>query len=382
MRQLLEIDDRKIHLVGTAHVSAQSVEDVRHVLAEVDPECVAVELCPARLQTLTQREAWLQLDVLQVLRDGKAMLLLSSLVMTSFQRRIADKLGVVPGAEMLAAVEWAKEHDRELLLIDRDIQATLKRTWAGLGFFTRLKTLFQMIGGLFVGDDLSQEDIEQLKQEGQLTDMLESLARALPAVKETLIDERDRYMAEKLRRGARPLTVAVVGAGHGPGIREQLQHEHDLEALERIPDPPWWPRLLQWGIPIAIVGLLAYGFVQGGIGESARSLGVWFGVNGTLSALGAAAAFGHPLTVVSAFLAAPLTSLNPMVAAGWVAGLVQAWVKRPTIRDLENLPNEITTVRGFWHNPVSRVLLVVALANLGSMLGTWIAGSWILARTL
>ena len=378
----VELGGRTLHLVGTAHVSPKSVEDVERTLDLVEPDTVAVELCAARHQTLTDRENWRKLDIYQVLREGKAALLLSSLVMSGFQRRIAESLGVEPGAEMMAAVNWAGVQDRRLELVDRDIQTTLKRTWGRLGLWSKMKTLFQMVGGLFVAGDIDEQTIEELKEEGALEGMLEGMARALPTVKETLIDERDLYMAQKFRETEGETVVAVVGAGHVPGLVTALEEDRDLAPLETIPRPSWLPRLLKWGIPLAIIALIAYGFYRGGAEQSLDSIVIWFLVNGSLAALGSALALGHPITVISAFLAAPLTSLNPMVAAGWVAGLVQAWVKKPTVQDLEDLPTAITTVRGFWKNPVSRVLLVVILANLGSTLGTLIGGSWIAANTL
>ena len=378
---LLEHGGRKLYVVGTAHVSKESVEDVARTLEMVQPDEVAVELCASRHQTLMDRESWSKLDIFKVLKEGKAALLLSSLLMSSFQRRIADQLGVVPGAEMLEAIQWAGDNERELALIDRDIQTTLKRTWRGLGFLTKLKAMMQLFFGLFAVDEIDKDTIEQLKEEGQLEDMLSGLATAMPEVKETLIDERDHYMAGKLRQTTGETVVAVVGAGHLPGIRREIENSQDLAHLDSLPKPSFLPKLLKWLIPIAVLALLAYGFYRGGVEESAGSVTVWFLVNGLLSALGAALAFGHPVTVVSAFLAAPITSLNPMVAAGWVAGLVQAWIKRPTVLDLENLPSDIGSLKTFWSNPVCRVLLVVVLANLGSTLGTIIGGSWIAART-
>ncbi len=380
----LEVDgvERQIALVGTAHVSKSSVEDVRRTIEIFEPDTVCIELCEGRYRNIIDKEAWKQLDIFKVLKEGKAPLLLSSLVMTSFQRRIADALGVEPGAEMVEGIKLAEARGAELVLADRDIQVTLRRTWGGLGLWQKLKMISQMIGGLFIADDIDEETIEKLKEEEELAGMLESLAEAFPQVKGTLIDERDLYLAQKIREAPGKRIVAVVGAGHSPGITKHIHSDHDLAPTLEIPKPSWVPKFLKWAIPAAVIGLIAYGFFRGGVDESMGSIAVWFLVNGTLSAAGTALALGHPLTVLSAFVAAPLTSLNPMVAAGWVAGLVQAWIKRPTVADLEDLPSAITSVKGFWTNPVSRVLLVVVLANLGSTLGTVIGGGWIAARAL
>ena len=382
LREHTLADGKQVLLLGTAHVSKRSVADVTRAIEELEPDTVAVELCAARYRNLTDHEAWRQLDIFQVLKEGKAPLLLSSLVMTSFQKRIAKELGVTPGAEMLEAIERAHERGLPLELIDRDIQVTLRRTWGRLGWWAKLKLLTQLVGSLFLGQEIDEAMVEKLKEEEELAGLLEAMAEALPQVKSTLIDERDLYMAQRIRELDGKRVLAVVGAGHLAGIASHLGEETDLAPLEQVPPRSWVPRLISWLIPLVIVALLVLGFLRGGIEESMASVGLWILVNGVCAALGALAAFGHPLTIASAFVAAPLTSLNPMVAAGWVAGLVQAWIHRPTVSDLEDLSEDITSVRGFWNNSVSRVLLVVVLANLGSMIGTFVAGGWIAARAL
>jgi pheromone shutdown-related protein TraB len=376
------VNGKEIYLVGTAHVSKQSIEDVRRAIQIIQPDTVSVELCESRYRNIIDREQWKKTNIVKVIREGKAMLLLASLIMTSFQKRIGEQLGVTPGAEMVEAINQAKEHGAKLVLSDRDIQVTLKRTWGKLGFVQKMKMLSQLLASLFVTDEIDEKMIEELKNENQLTDVLELMANEFPLVKGTLIDERDTYLAQQIRTAEGEKIVAVVGAGHVPGILQEIKSEKSLDPLVEIPTPTIWPQLLKWGIPIVIIGLFAYGFFSGGTEHSLQSVYIWVLINGLLSALGATIALGHPLTILSAFLAAPLTSLNPMIAAGWVSGLVQAFVRKPTVKDLEELPEAITSVKGFWRNPVSRILLVVALSNLGSMLGTFISGSWIAARTI
>ena len=380
--QRLAIDEREVFLVGTAHVSPQSVRDTKEAIETLEPDTVCVELCEARYQNLENQDSWRKLDIFQVLREGKAALLLSSFLMHSFQRRIAQRFGIEPGAEMREAIARARERGARLELIDRDIQISLKRTWSSLGFWQRTKVMTQLVGSAFVGDDLKEEDIEKLKDTGNLTDLMSALAEALPSVKSTLIDERDAYMAEKLRQSAGPRTVAVVGAGHLPGIAGLADAECDLAELERVPKPPMWPRVVAWLVPILIIALFAYGLVWGDRERAVESVYIWVALNGGLAALGAAIALAHPLTVLAAFAAAPLTSLNPLMAAGWVAGLVQALLRKPLVADMENLADSLSSVRGFWGNRLTRILLVVVLCNLGSVLATFIAGSWIVARTI
>ena len=378
----LEVAGKRVYLVGTAHVSQSSVEDVRATIEQIRPDSVCVELCQPRYESLTNPEAWRKLDIVSVLREGKAHLLLGSLIMTAFQRRIASRLGVRPGAEMLEAIAAAREVGAELVLADRRIEITLKRTGARLGFWTKTKILAQLLTGLFVPEEIDAEQIEQLKEEAELADALAALAREFPDAKETLIDERDRYLAARIREAPGETVVAVVGAGHVEGIRREIQRPGPIDDLDTVPRPGLVSLVLKWAIPLSIVALFVYGFFSGGAARWQASILTWVLITGSLSAAGALAALGHPLTILSAFAAAPLTTLHPLLAAGWFAGLVQAWIKSPTVEDLETLPDAITSLGGFWRHTVTRILLVVALTNLGASLGTFLAGALIAARTL
>lgn len=376
----VKVDDKDIYLVATAHVSKKSVEDVRIAIETLQPDTVCVELCQQRYNNITNPENWKKMNIFKVIREGKAMLLLSSLIMTSFQKRIGQQLGVMPGAEMVEGINQAKAHGAELVLADRDVQVTLKRTWAHLNLWDKMKMIGQLMGSLFFVDDIDEEMVEELKEKDQLNSALEMIGEQFPKVKSILIDERDTFLAQKIREAPGQKIVAALGAGHVPGIIQKIQGENELIPLERVPKPSLLPQLLKWGIPVLIVGLIVYGFFQGGTEKSMETIYIWVLVNGIMSALGAALALGHPLTILAAFVAAPLTSINPMIAAGWVSGLVQAAVKKPKVEDLERLPDDILTLKGFWLNPVSRILIVAALSNLGSMVGTFVAGSWIATK--
>ena len=378
--RILEAKGKIIYLVGTAHVSKQSMEDVRKTIETVKPDTVCLELDAERYKNLTDPKRWKKTNIGKVIREGKAALLLSSLVMSSFQRRIGKKLGVTPGAEMSEGARAGEEHGAAIHMIDRDIQLTLKRTWRNLDAWNKLKMMFQLTASLFAVDEVDESTIEELKEQEKLGDVLQVFGEEFPQVKFPLIDERDQYMAQKLRDAPGENIVAVVGAGHCPGITVEIKKDRSLEPLETLPPASSVGKAVKWIIPGLILALFVWGFYRGGTEESLGSVYIWFLVNGILSAFGAALAFGHPITILSALLAAPLTSLNPMIAAGWVSGLVQAFVKKPTVRDLEELPEAINSVKGFWLNPVSRILLVVVFSNLGSVLGTFIAGSWIFAR--
>lgn len=274
---------------------------------------------------------------------------------------------------MLKGIELAEETGAELVLADRDIEITLKRVWGYLSFWNKAKLFMQLAMGIFVREEIDTDMIEALKKQDQLEAVMGEFAGKFPEIKRRLIDERDTYLAEKIRTAPGKTIVAVVGAGHVPGITQQVQQEHALDELMELPKKSIWPTILKWGVPLAIVVMIAYGFKKG-TEHGFENIYIWFLVNGVLSAVGAAAALAHPLTVLSAFLAAPLTSLNPFFAAGWVAGIVQAMIKKPKVSDLEDLPDAIGTMKGFWANPVTRILLVVVLANVGSGIGTYIAG--------
>lgn len=376
----IKVADKDVYLIGTAHVSQESVNDVTTTIQMVEPDSICVELCELRYNNITNPDTWKKMNIVKVIKEGKSMFLLSSLIMTSFQKRIAKQLGVKPGAEMIEGINQAKAIGAELVLADRDIQITLKRTWGNLGLWSKSKIVFQLMASVFVTEDIDEQMVEDLKKQDQLTMALQTIGEEFPQVKSTLIDERDVYLAQKIRTAPGQKVVAVLGAGHVPGISELIHQTIDLHPLEQLPKPSAWPNVLKWGIPAVIIAIFIYGFFMGGADKSKEMVYIWFLVNGILSAAGAALALGHPLTILSAFIAAPLTSLNPTIAAGWVSGLVQAWVKKPTVEDLENLPEDIGTIKGFWFNPVSRILLVAALSNLGSMFGTFIAGSWIAGK--
>jgi len=376
----IKLENKDIYLVGTAHVSKKSVKDVRETVEKIKPGTICVELCESRYKSIIQRDSWKKLDIFKVIKEKKALFLLTQLIMTSFYRKLGQQLGIEPGAEMIEGIKQSEKTGATLILADREIEITLKRVWGYLNFWNKLKMMSQILAGLLFSEKIDEDLIEQMKKQDQLETIMETFTKAFPEIKKRLIDERDIYLSEKIKNAPGKVVMAVVGAGHVPGIQKQIHKENSLETITEVPPKSIVPEIIKWAIPVAIVTLLVIGFLKGGTQHSIQSIYIWVLVNGVLSALGAALAFAHPLTILSAFIGAPLTSLNPMVAAGWVAGLVQVWVKKPTVSDFEDLPNAISSVKGFWKNPVSRILLVVVFANLGSSFGTFISGSWIAAR--
>ncbi len=373
-------------VIGTAHVSRASADAVRELASEGDFDAIAVELCQARYDTMTSERKWTDLDLYRVVREGKAGLVMASLALSAYQRRIAEQFGIEPGAEMRAAASAAQSRGIPLQLIDRDLALTLRRSYASVPWYKRIYLMSGLALGMISSDEIDEEAIERLKEGDILESTFTEFATHSPELFRSLISERDHYMAARLRQenadaaeGEEPRRVLVViGAGHMEGLSGALQDsteppEQVRAELEQVPPRARWPRVIPWAIMVLILAGFAIGF------HRSPELGwqlvlIWVAINGGLAALGAIIARGHPLTILSAVIAAPLTSLNPTIAAGMVTGLVESWIRKPRIADLERLHRDIVTAGGWWRNPATRILLVFFFSNLGSAIGTWVAG--------
>ena len=369
----LEANGKQIILLGTAHVSHESTRLVAEVIDNEKPDTVCVELCESRYQSIRHKDSWQNMDIVKVVKEKKAFLLLSNLLLASFQKRIAKKLDIRPGQEMIQAIESAEAVGANIHLADRDIRTTLARAWRTMKLWDKIKLLVQLVFSLGKVDEISKEEVERMKQEDVLESLLADIGKSLPVVRHVLIDERDRFLAQKIRTAPGDRIVAVVGAGHIPGIKKYWTTETDISALEQMPPNGKTIKWIKWIIPIGILTLLMTGFYHGGTETGSHMITWWLLANGLLAGLGALIALAHPLTILSSILAAPLTSLNPMIAAGWVSGLVEALSRRPRVIDFENLQEDIHSFRGFWRNKITRILLVVVFTNLGSSAGTFIA---------
>jgi pheromone shutdown-related protein TraB len=377
----VRVGDTAITLLGTAHVSRQSAEDVRLAVESGTYDVVAVELCQARHDGLLGKQDWRELDLLQVIRSGRAGMVAAQLALSAYQKRLADQLGVEPGAEMRAAIDGAAANGLPLWLIDRNVGITLKRIVRSVPWYHRVSLVTGLVGTFLTRAEVRAEDIESLKEGDVLEHTFSEFSEESPQLYDSLISERDRYMAAKLRElveGARPRHVlAVVGAGHLRGIAEHLASDADpsLEraALDVVPPPGRLGRILPW----AVVAVIITGFVLGFARSpelGMRLLTEWVVINGSLTALGALLARAHPVTVVAGLLAAPLTSLNPTIGAGMVTAAVQTTVSPPHMSDFDSVREQITELRGWWRNRVSRILLVFVFCTIGSAAGTYIAG--------
>lgn len=371
----LTYQDKEITLIGTAHVSRQSAELVEETIEAGTPDTVCVELCNTRLASIRDADRWRNMDIVKVIKQKKALVLFMNLVLAAFQKKIADRFGIKPGQEMINALASAEKVGAQIIPSDRDIQVTLNRVWRGMGFWAKLKLLVSIIFSFGASDDIEEEDIEKMKQEDILQTLLAEVKATHPIIQQALIDERDQYLAHHIRTAPGQRITAVVGAAHVPGIRRYINADTpiDIPELNHVPPAGNLGKILKWLIPGLILVLFAAGFMMEGKSAGTDMIWIWVAANGLFAGLGAVLALAHPYTILSSILAAPLTSLNPMVAAGWVSGLVEAFSRKPKVKDLEAIPHDIVSVKGFWRNNVTRILLVVIFTNLGSSVGTMTA---------
>ncbi len=376
--------DTTFHIVGTAHVSQRSVDEVREVIANVQPDVVCVELDQTRYDTLTKASAFRDLDVFKVVREGRTLYLLAHLALASYQRRIGASLGIKPGAELLAAVEAANASSIPVELIDRDINITLKRTWRNLGLWKRSMLLSSLLVGFDdgsprAGEPITEKTIEDLKEPKALSEMLSELGRAVPQIKAPLIDERDQYLASKLgdAGAGRRNVVAVVGAAHVPGIVARFGTPIDRAALDQIPPPSLGWRVVKWLVPILFLAALVWGWRRSDTTSFVEMMLAWI----LPTSIGAGActlvAGGSLLSVVSAIIVSPIAAIHPLLGTGMVVGVIEAWGRRPSVADCERLPEDIQSLRGFWRNPVTRILIVAVASGIGTAVGFWVGVGWV-----
>ncbi len=375
MVDTLEYQGKEIILIGTAHVSRQSALLVEEIINEEQPDTVCVELCNTRLASIKDADRWRNMDIVKVIKEKKALLLFINLLLASFQKKMADKFDIKPGQEMINAIDTAEKIGARVVPSDREIQTTLSRVWRGMSFWEKLKLMVSLIFSFGASDEIEEEDIEKMKQEDILQTLLADVKKTHPIIEKSLINERDQFLAQKIRSAPGEKIVAVVGAAHAPGIKRYINEDIpiDLNELNTIPPAGNTGKILKWGLPAAIVAIFAAGFLMEGKNAGTDMIWIWIAANGIFAGIGAILAFAHPFTIISSIIAAPLTSLNPMIAAGWVSGLVEAFSRKPKVKDLESIPHDIGSIKGFWKNNVTRILLVVIFTNLGSAIGTWTA---------
>jgi len=369
-------------LLGTAHVSRASAEAVRAMLEQETFDAVAVELCESRFRSLRNPEAFRELDLFQVIRQGKAGLVAANLALSAFQRRLAEQFGIEPGAEMKAAIEGAEARRLPVWLIDREVGVTLKRAYRSVGFLDRLSIVGGLGASLLTREEVSEDEIEKLKHGDLLGSMFNEFARESPPLYEAMISERDRYMTASLRDEAmrHPVrrVLVVIGAGHLAGIERELASQIEpaqalREKLSTVPAASPWPKWIAIGLLVVVAIAIGIAFSRGA-SLGADALRDWVLFTGGCAALGALAGGGHPLSVLAAFLVAPLKPFRPGVPAGAASAAAELWLHRPRVADFDSLRDDVIHWTGWWKNRVSRTLLVFLLTNLGTIVGEYLAG--------
>jgi len=380
----LDIDGRTYFLIGTAHISRESADLVRRVIETEKPDTVCVELDRQRYKALMEQKRWENLDLKSVIREKQLSTLLINLLLGSYQKRMGAKLGVMPGVELLEAAKAAAEQNTPVELCDRDVRITLKRAWGALGFWEKMQFLSSVLASVFTEEEISEEKLREIKEKDALNEMMRELGEAMPRLKTAIIDERDAYIAEKMRRAPGAKIVSVVGAGHKQGIVDLLRNgaTTDLEAIETLPPPSPWPKIIGWGIPVIILASIGWIGYHKGLAAAGDNMLFWFLANGIPSALGALAALGHPLAVLSAFVGAPFTSLTPVIGAGYVAAFVQAYFVPPRVHEFQSVAEDAGVFKMWWRNRLLRIFLVFILSGLGSALGTWLGVGKIIGAAL
>ena len=379
---MVALEGREFVLVGTAHISRESVDLVRRVIEREEPDCVCIELDSRRYQALSQQRRFESLDLKQVIRSQQLATLMFNLLLAAYQRHLGLELGIEPGSELLEAARTAEERGIPVALCDRDIRVTLRRAWRSLSWFRKLLLLSSLLEVLFEKPELTEEDLRELRQQDVMTKLMQELGEAFPGLKTVLIDERDAFLGERIKRTPGQRLVAVVGAGHVEGIRRALTlgRGADLEALDTIPPvSPIW-KWVGWGIPALILGSLVLIGVRQGASAAGASLLFWILVSGTSSAVGAALALAHPATIAAAFFAAPITALSPLIGVGHVTAFVQAYLKPPLVSEFKELSRDVGSLGGWWRSRLLRIFLVFLLSTFGGILGNWVGGAEIVSN--
>lgn len=385
-QKVLTLNGRTITLIGTAHISQDSINEVTEAIKTQKPDCVAIELDQKRCDSIKNPDSWRQLDIIKVLKRGEGFLLLANLVLASFQKRMGQNVGVRPGDEMVAAMKVAEELNIPTTMVDRPIQTTLRRAWAKNSLWGKCKLLSAMISSAFTSEKISSEEIEELKNNSEMDSMMKELSDYMPTVKEVLIDERDKYLASHIWESEGSNIIAVLGAGHLPGVQAYLekiaagQESTDTTEIANIPNKTLGAKIKGWIIPAIIVILIGMGFYFGGRNKGTELVLSWVLWNGALSAIGSIIAAAHPLTILVSFIGAPITSLCPFVGVGFLTGITQAFICKPKVKDIEDLSTDAGSLKGFYKNRVLKILLVFILSSLGSSIGTFVSGADIISK--
>ena len=378
----VDVAGRELWLVGTAHVSQRSVDLVREVIEHVQPDAVCIELDPGRYEALSQEKKFEEQDLREVLQKKQLATLMLNLILASYQRKLGLQLGVTPGSELLEAAKVAEENGIAIVLCDRDVRITLRRAWQSISLWQRVRLLTELGASLFESPEVSEDELARIRDQDVVTEVMNELGRMMPDLKRVLIDERDAYLAHEILESKGQKIVAVVGAGHIDGMKKRLENEDraDMEEITSIPaDTKIW-KVMGWGIPALIVGsIVAIALTQGAEAAGENAL-IWFLANAIPSGIGAIIALGHPATILAAAVAAPFTSLSPLIGAGYVAAFTQLWARPPRVSDFRTVGEDLAIPSRWWKSRLMQVFLVFILTTVGSLIGTWTGGFGVLSN--
>lgn len=374
----LNYKDKEIYLIKTAHVSKNSIEDVDTCFNEINPDSICIELDKQRFESINNKDKWRDTDISKVIKENKVGLLLVNIILSSFQKRMAVSLNSENGGEMMEGIKLAKEHNKELVLADRPVNTTFSRIWHSLGIMEKSKLIVSIISSIFDKEEVTEEDLNALKEADALEAALNDVSKEFPNVKRVLVDERDQYLSQKIKTAPGKKIIAIIGAAHAKGIEKNLNNDIDTNKLEEVNKKKGIGTFIKWLIPLAILAMLIYTVIvnkDAGI----KQISQWILWNGSAAAIGSLICKAHPLTILTAFVAAPFTSLNPLLSSGLFASLVEAALRKPKVKDFEDIANDTETIKGFFNNRVTRILLIFIIVNLFSSIATFISGAGILS---
>ena len=371
---MLDYQGKKIILIPTAHVSKESVELVKKVIEEEHPDSVCVELDEDRYNTIQNPKAWENTDIIKVIKSKKVGFLLANLALSSYQKRIAKQLDTHAGAEMIQGIKSAEQLGSTLVLADRKIQTTFLRIWRKISLWEKVKLIVSLLFSFDEDSTIEDKDLQELLKADMLESVLIDIHKKYPKIGEILISERDQFLAAKIKDAPGKKIVAVLGGAHVPGVMNEIFRSQDIDSLTTIPPKKPFAKIAGGLIPIAMIVLFSYAFfvsMQTGL----EQLSTWVLWTGIMAALFTALSLAHPLSIISSLIVAPFTTINPVLACGWLTGLVEATIKKPTVLDIQRIPEDIFSFKGFFRNRFLRIILVVFMANIGASIGTFVAGA-------
>lgn len=369
-------DGREIILIGTAHISKVSKELVRETIETEKPDTVCVELDEGRAKSIQDPDRWKKTDLKEVIKKKQLATLIANLVLGSYQKRMGEQTGVKPGSELKEAVDVSTEKSIPVVLADRDIKITLKRTWACTPWYRKFSLLGGLFGSIFDKTEISEEELAKIKEQDALNSMMQEFGKSFPEVKQVLIDERDQFLASKIRNAPGKKVIAVVGAGHVKGIAGIISDNKELpseESISVIPKgAPIW-KIIGWAIPIAIIASIIFVGYEAGVEKAGQLSLQWAMLTGGGAMLGTIIAGGHPVTVLVALLVAPFTGLTPLIGVGFFTALTQVYMRPPRVSEMETLSDDIWQVKRWWKNRVTRVILCFLCPGIPAIIGKILA---------